>query len=111
MLDSRKLSHGEKGAERHLRHKGKPRHRKGNEEKRGKIQITNNIAVGLVQLHIHRYFLQKTHLLSKMAVCLSKQVVLWQKYGFLCQTVSFPENFLPQIYHNVCVLYARLAVC
>lgn len=44
MLDSRKLSHGEKGAKRHLRHKGKPRHRKGNEEKRGKIQITNNIA-------------------------------------------------------------------
>ena len=29
---------------RHLRHKGKPRRRKGNEEKRGKIPITNNIA-------------------------------------------------------------------
>ena len=28
---------------RHLRHKGKPRRRKGNEEKRGKIPITNNI--------------------------------------------------------------------
>lgn len=29
---------------RHLRHKGKPRRRKGNEEKRGKIPITNNNA-------------------------------------------------------------------
>ena len=28
---------------RHLRHKGKPRRRKGNEEKREKIPITNNI--------------------------------------------------------------------
>lgn len=35
MLDSRKLSHGEKGVKRYLRHKGKPRHRKGNEEKKG----------------------------------------------------------------------------
>ena len=34
--------HGE--AKRHLRYKGKPRHRKGREERRGKIQISNNIA-------------------------------------------------------------------
>ena len=44
MFDSKPLSHGEKGSKRHLRHKGKPRRRKGNEEKRGKIPITNNIA-------------------------------------------------------------------
>ncbi len=44
MFDSKPLSHGEKGAKRHLRHKGKPRRRKGNDEKRGKIPITNNIA-------------------------------------------------------------------
>lgn len=44
MFDARNLSHGEKGAKRHLRHKGKPRHIKGSEERRGKIQISNNIA-------------------------------------------------------------------
>lgn len=43
-FDTKNLSHGEKGAKRHLRHKGKPRHKKGIEEKRGKIQISNNIA-------------------------------------------------------------------
>lgn len=43
MFDTENLYHGKKGAKRHLRHKGKPRHRKGSEERRGKIQISNNI--------------------------------------------------------------------
>jgi len=44
MFDPAVMSHKEKGAKRNLRHKGKPRRRKGQEEKRGKIQISNNIA-------------------------------------------------------------------
>ena len=36
MLDEKKLSHGERGVVRKLRHHGKTRHRKGTEETRGK---------------------------------------------------------------------------
>lgn len=43
MLEVKKLSHGESGVIRKLRHKGKSRHTKDYEERRGKIRITNNI--------------------------------------------------------------------
>ncbi|MEE1492350.1 MAG: IS30 family transposase [Massilioclostridium sp.] len=43
MLDERRLSHGERGVVRKLRHRGKTRHRKGTEETRGKLKISNSI--------------------------------------------------------------------
>ena len=44
MLEEKKLSRGERGVVRKLRHRGKTRHTKDYEERRGKIQITNKIA-------------------------------------------------------------------
>ncbi len=44
LLEEGKLSHGQRGVARKLRHHGKTRHRKGNNETRGKIQISNDIA-------------------------------------------------------------------
>ena len=43
LLDSSKLSHGSRGVIRKLRHRGKSRHTKTYEERRGKIQISNEI--------------------------------------------------------------------
>ena len=43
MLEEHKLSHGERGVARKLRHRGKTRHHKGLEETRGKIKISNPI--------------------------------------------------------------------
>lgn len=43
MLETHKLSHGERGIVRKLRHRGKTRHRKDKEETRGKIKISNPI--------------------------------------------------------------------
>lgn len=43
MLDERKLSHGNRGVIRKLRHHGKTRHTKGHRETRGKIVISNKI--------------------------------------------------------------------
>lgn len=43
MLDERKLSHGNRGVIRKLRHHGKTRHTKGHRETRGKIVISNRI--------------------------------------------------------------------
>ena len=43
MLETHRLSHGERGIARRLRHRGKTRHRKGTEETRGKIRISNPI--------------------------------------------------------------------
>ncbi len=43
MLDTTKLSHGNRGVIRKLRHRGKPRHRKGQVETRGKIVISHRI--------------------------------------------------------------------
>jgi len=42
-LEVRKLSHGERGIARKLRHRGKTRRRKGEEETRGKLRISNSI--------------------------------------------------------------------
>lgn len=42
-LETGKLSHGQRGVARKLRHRGKTRHKKGNEERRGKIVISNPI--------------------------------------------------------------------
>jgi len=39
-LEKEKLSHGQRGVVRKLRHRGKTRHKKGNEERRGKIVIS-----------------------------------------------------------------------
>ena len=39
-----KLSHGQRGAARKLCHHGKTRHKKGQSETSGKVQITNDIA-------------------------------------------------------------------
>ena len=44
MLDQDKLSHGNRGVVRKLRHHGKTRHAKGHQETRGKIVISNKIA-------------------------------------------------------------------
>ena len=44
LFDEKGLSHGNRGAIRKLRHKGKSRHTKTYEEKRGKITISNLIA-------------------------------------------------------------------
>lgn len=44
MLETHKLSHGQRGIARKLRHRGKTRRRKGIEETRGKIKISNPIA-------------------------------------------------------------------
>ena len=44
MLDDAKLSHRARGVARKLRHKGKTRHTKGHEERRGKICISNELA-------------------------------------------------------------------
>jgi len=41
LLEVKKLSHGERGVARKLRHRGKTRHRAGNVETRGKIVISN----------------------------------------------------------------------
>ena len=43
MLDKEKLSNGNRGAIRKLRHRGKPRHGKGTVENRGKMAISNRI--------------------------------------------------------------------
>ena len=43
MFDDKKLSHSERGVIRKLRHCGKTRHRKGTEENRGKLKISNPI--------------------------------------------------------------------
>ena len=43
MFDEKKLSHGERGVVRKLRHRGKTRHKKGMEETRGKLKISNPI--------------------------------------------------------------------
>jgi len=43
MLDTTKLSHGNRGVIRKLRHRGKTRHRKGKVETRGKIAISHRI--------------------------------------------------------------------
>lgn len=42
-LETKKLSHGQRGVARKLRHRGKTRHKKGNEERRGKITISHPI--------------------------------------------------------------------
>ncbi len=42
-LETKKLSHGERGVARKLRHRGKTRHKKGQEERRGKIRISHPI--------------------------------------------------------------------
>lgn len=42
-LETRKLSHGERGIARKLRHRGKTRRKKGEEETRGKLRISNPI--------------------------------------------------------------------
>ena len=44
LLEKGPLPHGQRGVARKLRHHGKTRHKKGHEETRGKIQITNHIA-------------------------------------------------------------------
>ena len=44
LLEEGKLSHGQRGVARKLRHRGKTRHKKGCNETRGKIQISNDIA-------------------------------------------------------------------
>lgn len=44
MFDERKLSRGNRGAIRKLRHRGKTRHTKNHQEKRGKIVISNRIS-------------------------------------------------------------------
>ena len=43
MLDEKRLSHGNRGIIRKLRHHGKTRHKKGTEETRGKLKISNPI--------------------------------------------------------------------
>ena len=43
ILDEKKLSHGNRGVIRKLRHHGKTRHKKGTEETRGKLKISNPI--------------------------------------------------------------------
>ena len=43
MLEVRRLSHGERGIARKLRHRGKTRRKKGTVETRGKIKISNHI--------------------------------------------------------------------
>lgn len=43
MFDEKKLSHSERGVVRKLRHRGKTRHKKGTEETRGKLKISNPI--------------------------------------------------------------------
>lgn len=43
MLDEKRLSHGERCVVRKLRHRGKTHHRKGTEETRGKLKISNPI--------------------------------------------------------------------
>ena len=43
VLERDKLTHGQRGMARKLRHRGKTRHRKGTSETRGKIQISNHI--------------------------------------------------------------------
>lgn len=43
MFDEKGLSHGNRGAVRKLRHRGKSRHKKGYVERRGKIQISHPI--------------------------------------------------------------------
>lgn len=43
MFDESKLSHGNRGVIRKLRHRGKTRHTKNHQEKRGKIVISNRI--------------------------------------------------------------------
>ena len=42
-FDEKELSHGNRGVVRKLRHRGKSRHTKNYEERRGKIQISNLI--------------------------------------------------------------------
>lgn len=42
-LETEKLSHGQRGVARKLRHRGKTRHKKGSEERRGKIVISHPI--------------------------------------------------------------------
>ena len=44
MFDEAKRSRGARGAARNLRHKGKTRHKKGHEERRGKIRISNELS-------------------------------------------------------------------
>ena len=44
MFDEENKSHGNRGAIRKLRHRGKSRHTKDYEERRGKIQISNDIS-------------------------------------------------------------------
>lgn len=44
MFDEPGLSHGNRGAVRKLRHKGKSRHTKVYDERRGKIKISNHLA-------------------------------------------------------------------
>ena len=44
LFDDEKLSHGARGAARKLRHKGKPRHKKGYVERRGKIRVSNELS-------------------------------------------------------------------
>lgn len=43
LLEEKKLSHGQRGVARKLRHRGKTRHNKGKTETRGKIAISNVI--------------------------------------------------------------------
>ena len=43
MLEREKLTRGQRGVIRKLRHKGKSRHTKNYEERRGKIQVTNDL--------------------------------------------------------------------
>lgn len=43
LVQQKKLSHGERGVARKLRHRGKTRHKKGEEDRRGKIRISHPI--------------------------------------------------------------------
>ena len=42
-LETKKLSHGERGVAKRLRHRGKTRHKRGQEDRRGKIRISHPI--------------------------------------------------------------------
>ena len=78
MFDDAKLSHGARGAVRKLRHKGKTRHKKGNEERRGKfVSATSFLLVRAQQITAAVLVIGKVTLLQeKRAVPASLRLLI-----------------------------------
>ena len=80
MFDDAKLSHGARGAVRKLRHKGKTRHKKGNEERRGKfVSATSFLLAYAQQITVAALAIGKVTLLREKRAALASLRLLTER--------------------------------